>query len=271
MSIMNFIRLNRLVTAEQAGLVAAGILPAEVNSSIFTAKNGNYTGWQTAVTIRDALLNNVVAYLTPAPALITYWDSFGDGYAEYRDIADITDAIFERGTPNAVSFEASTLWPWIANHVDIDPELHACIQKYCDAQKSANETTANSTQENKPADDTQSVEQVTALAEKVAELTERLQQAEAEIAALKGRAPTFRHMTPLLELVAEVQERYWGDNWDQSDPDTNTRQDDIVEWIKADPRCGKNNKGEPSEKRAEMVAIVAKPITRSPSNSPPEP
>lgn len=152
---------------------------------------------------------------------------------------------------SANTFEASTLWPWIANHVDIDPELHACIQKYCDAQKSANETTVNSTQENKPADDTQSVEQVTALAEKVAELTERLQQAEAEIAALKGRAPTFRHMTPALRLVAEVQERYWGDNWE---PNTVPKQFTILHELE-------NTHGL-SNAKAKNVEYVASPIDR---------
>lgn len=258
---MNFIRLNRLVTAEQAGLVAAGILPAEVDSSIFIAQNRNYIGWQTAATIRDALLNNVVECFTPTPVLIRYWNSFGDDYAEYRGIAEITDAIFERGTPNAVSFEAATLWPWIANHVDIDPELHACIQKYCDAQNSTSAATVNSTQENKLTDDAQSsVEQVSALAEQVATLTERLQQAEEEIASLKIKAPTFRHMTPLLELVADVQDRYWGENWDPNDPDTITRQDDIIDWVKNDHRCPRNDKGEGSRNKANMVAVVAKPI-----------
>lgn len=62
-------------------------------------------------------------------------------------------------------------------------------------------------------------------------------------------------MTPLLELVAEVQERYWGENWDRDDPDTTTKQSDIIEWVKSDPRSSS------SSKRAEMVAVVAKPIT----------
>ncbi len=93
------------------------------------------------------------------------------------------------------------------------------------------------------------------LAKHAEELSKRLLRAEVEITALKVKAPAFRHMTPLLELVAEVQERYWGENWDRDDPDTTTKQSDIIEWVKSDPRSSS------SSKRAEMVAVVAKPIT----------
>ncbi|MBL0521105.1 hypothetical protein JD523_09330 [Aeromonas enteropelogenes] len=86
-----------------------------------------------------------------------------------------------------------------------------------------------------------------------AELAKQLSKAEAEISALKLKTTTFRHITPLLELVAAVQERYWGDNWDRNDPDTTTKQDDIIEWIMSDPRCS-------SKKRAEVVAIAARPL-----------
>ncbi|MFM4824093.1 hypothetical protein ACEUDJ_04270 [Aeromonas bivalvium] len=91
------------------------------------------------------------------------------------------------------------------------------------------------------------------LAKHAAELSKQLLQAEVEISALKLKAPAFRHMTPLLELVAEVQERYWGENWDRNDPDTTTKQDDIIEWVRRDPRCS-------SKKRAEIVAIAARPV-----------
>ncbi|MNN86476.1 hypothetical protein D3C81_2039010 [compost metagenome] len=91
------------------------------------------------------------------------------------------------------------------------------------------------------------------LAKHAAELSIQLLQAEVEISALKLKAPAFRHMTPLLELVAEVQERYWGENWDRNDPDTTTKQDDIIEWVRRDPRCS-------SKKRAELVAIAARPV-----------
>lgn len=99
------------------------------------------------------------------------------------------------------------------------------------------------------------------LAKHAAELSKRLQMAEAEITALKAKTPAFRHMTTLLELVADVQERYWGDNWDRDDPDTKTNQRDIIEWVRKDPRCPPDGEGGGSKHKATMVAVVAKPNT----------
>lgn len=43
---------------------------------------------------------------------------------------------------------------------------------------------------------------------------------------------SFRYETVFLKLAAEVQDRYFGDNYDPNDPDTRPRKDHVVEWLK---------------------------------------
>lgn len=260
-----FIKLTKKVTIDEAALVAASINPFSVNSSILDATNGGFDSWPTAKMVarllRDAVAVGDIAVIEASIDTCQGYNEIlsGDTLLQHMDSNP------SHRISNA-TFLGKDVWQWMVYHRLIDlkyGEGYSPSRDRLIAIMSADRASQNATDHNG--------EHIQNLTKQIAELTERLQQAEKEIEILKARATHFRHMTPLLELVAEVQDRYWGENWDQSDPDTNTRQYDIVEWIKADPRCGKNNKGEPSEKRAEMVAIVAKPITRSPSNSPPEP
>ena len=84
------------------------------------------------------------------------------------------------------------------------------------------------------------------------DLTEQLQQARDEIAALKANTPAFHHLTTALVLVAEVQERYWGANWIPSDPSTTQGQEDIIQYLR--------DKHGLSNARARAIAQVASPI-----------
>ncbi|MOA43905.1 hypothetical protein D3C78_1661100 [compost metagenome] len=72
-----------------------------------------------------------------------------------------------------------------------------------------------------------------------------------------AEAPKFRYLTPSLQLVAELQEYAWGNNWDPNDKDTYPRNKDMFEWLRQDPRCT-------SYKRAEAISIVARPEEKSP-------
>lgn len=246
MTIKTFIKINATVSADQAALVAAGINPADVNNSVSEAKKGNYWGWDIAITVREALLNNLCdnKIFDPEPVLIKYCDTYGNGVTQISDLVNIIPALLEMGVPDSARFQAPSLWQWIAKNVSIDPEI-------CDW---INECYPTHNTKPSPSERQLTDAQHGEYIDPVAELTERLRQAETEIAALKVGIPQFRHITPLLELVAEVQERYWGNNWDCTDADTNPKQSDIIEWVKSDPRSGS------SSKRAEMVAVVAKPI-----------
>lgn len=257
MTIKTFIKINATVSADQAALVVAGINPADVNNSVLEAKKGNYWGWDKAITVRDALLNNLCdnSIFDPEPVLIKYWDTYGNGVTQINDLLNIIPALLEMGVPDSARFKAPSLWRWIAKNASIDPEICDWINE-CYPPNNTKPTPSERQLMN-----TQPGEHITSLVDQVAELTERLRQAEEEIASLKIKAPAFRHMTPLLELVAEVQERYWGDNWDRDDHDTKPRQDDIIEWVAADPRCPRNDKGKGSANQAKMVAVVAKPNT----------
>lgn len=207
--------------------------------------------------MRDALLNNLCdnSIFDPEPVLIKYWDTYGNGVTQINDLLNIIPALLEMGVPDSARFKAPSLWRWIAKNASIDPEICDWINE-CYPPNNTKPTPSERQLMN-----TQPGEHITSLVDQVAELTERLRQAEEEIASLKIKAPAFRHMTPLLELVAEVQERYWGDNWDRDDHDTKPRQDDIIEWVAADPRCPRNDKGKGSANQAKMVAVVAKPNT----------
>ena len=95
-------------------------------------------------------------------------------------------------------------------------------------------------------------EQLRQARDEKASLVQRLQQAEKEIAALKANAPAFRHMTPALVLVAEVQERYWGNT---REPDKIPKQATILHELE-------NTHGL-SNARAKNVEYVASPIDRA--------
>ncbi|MGL5289312.1 MAG: hypothetical protein ACRC9N_07440 [Aeromonas sp.] len=205
MSIKTFIRLNKIVSADEAGLIAAGITPSDVNRLVSVAVADNWTGWQLAETIKTALVNNLlVDGIAPDLASITYYERFSNEPTTYRSESDVISAIRDRGVPDVAMFKAESLWPWIAENVDLSPEMHEVITityPPCASRKS-------DTAEPPVEPDAES-----SLSSQVADLTERLQQAEKEIAALKAGGPKFRHMTPLLKMAADLQKTYWGDGW----------------------------------------------------------
>ncbi|WP_404838047.1 hypothetical protein [Aeromonas media] len=84
------------------------------------------------------------------------------------------------------------------------------------------------------------------------DLAKQLQQARDEIASLKANTLVFRHQTKALEFVAEVQNRYWGNNWIPSDQSTTQGQEDIIQYLK--------DKHGLSHARARAIAQVASPI-----------
>lgn len=126
-----FIRISQVVTADQAALVAAGINIAEVGGNVSEAKKRNVNGWHMAETIRDALLNNLGAnHIGPELVSIMYLWGNEEGGTDVKEISGLVNIIpyLQRyGAPQRASFTAATLWPWIAENVDLDPELYNVI------------------------------------------------------------------------------------------------------------------------------------------------
>ena len=130
------------MTAEQAALVAAGINPAEVNDSVSEAKKGNHYGWEIAVTVRNALLNNLLSgCFDPEPLSISYWEHAGyDSFERvFNGMLDIIPAIQIHGIPDKARFEAISLWSWIAKNAELSPELHELISFRAPINSSKNE------------------------------------------------------------------------------------------------------------------------------------
>lgn len=248
MTIKTFIKINSTVSVDQAALVAAGINPADVNNSVSEAKKGNYWGWDLAVTVREALLNNLCdnKVFDPEPILIKYWDTFGNGFTQFSDLVNIIPALLEMGVPDSARFKAPSLWQWIAKNVSIEPEIYDWIHE-CYPPINAKPSPPG-----RQLIDTQPSEHIASLVAQITELTDRLRQAEAEIDALKEGIPHFRHMTPALRLVAEVQERYWGDTWE---PNTIPKQYTILHELE--------NIHGLSNAKAKNVEYVASPIDRA--------
>ncbi|MGF6481985.1 hypothetical protein [Paraburkholderia sp. JPY419] len=74
-----------------------------------------------------------------------------------------------------------------------------------------------------------------------------------ELAIVRKLVP--RHDTRLLQAVRTVQDRFWGDNWNEDDRDTWPRQDNIVQWLMASANLS-------SKREAEAVDLVAAPAKR---------
>lgn len=71
----------------------------------------------------------------------------------------------------------------------------------------------------------------------------------------KSEGLSFRHETALLRLVAEVQERYLGDNFDPRDSNTKPPQLHVIEWLR-------RSHSTLSEVDAKAVDRVAMPFKR---------
>lgn len=294
-----FIRLVRRVTLDEAALVAASIDPAEVGSSVGNGKRGGFDNWQRAELVarllREAVASGNIYAIEASVDTCQGFNHILKG-SDLRRHMDKNPS----HRINSATFQATDVWLWMARRGLIEPEyveFHAVtrnrvlkqIKSELAKQKNARQISGptppneqptvpkDSTKSNghKPLEDVgtascapdnkrpedQLSDQVATLKAQVADLTERLQQAENEISELKAKTPTFRHMTTLLELVADVQERYWGDNWDRDDPDTKANQGDIIAWVRKDPRCPPDGRGGSSKNQATMVAVVAKPNT----------
>lgn len=243
-----FIKLAKKVTLDEAALVAASINPFCVNNSIENAIHGGFENWPTAKMVAS-LLRDAVAAGDIAVDEVTV--DTRDGYNQVLSGSDLLRhiALNPSHEVNRATFRGNDVWQWMVAH-------HLIDLKYGDGYSPTRDrilAIMRAKQASKHVNYNYG-KQIQYLTDQVSQLTEQLQQAEEEIAVLKAKSPNFRHITPLLELVAEVQERYWGDTWDSTDADTNPKQSDIIDWVKSNPRSGS------SSKRAEMVAVVAKPI-----------
>lgn len=238
--IQDFISLNdNFVTADEAALVAAGIDPATVNFKV----GGPGGAYRTkAISIRMALLRAVGSNSGPTVISVTHWREFGyNSDAEIsRGAESIANAIDQYGEPHDATFEAMSVWQWLRDRNLLDPDyvLPKPIKSH-EAEETHHEQTEPGGQ-------------MEALAEQVATLTERLQQAEKEIATLKAMTPVFRHITPALKLVAEIQNSHWGDGWKEA---TIPKQESVVQGLVDAYGL--------SKVRATSIDYVASPIDRS--------
>lgn len=94
------------------------------------------------------------------------------------------------------------------------------------------------------------------LERQLAEMSEELDKVKKELAGVKSEA--LIHNTDLLKLVRDVQERYWGINWDANDPDSKSTKESIEDWLQ-------NERGL-SRAKASAVETVACPIDRTRAN-----
>lgn len=94
------------------------------------------------------------------------------------------------------------------------------------------------------------------LERQLAEMTERLSVVTNELEEARSHSP--RHDTELLRLVRDVQERYWGDNWDKENPDSKSTKESIEDWLQSEHGL--------SKLKASAVESVACPIDRARSN-----
>jgi hypothetical protein len=250
-----FLRTNKFVTADVAGLIAAGIDPTLVNYDLSQAIETGFEPSAFAKIVRDALLNNLACGLfDPEPVSITYRTTSPSAEKVIKGKPDIMTALMDLGTPCEATFNANSLWPWIIKNTDylkdIGPVLYDFLIENFPPDNNAKIDNAGLALPS----GVKSNEHETPLAEQVVALTERLQQVEKELATHKATAPIFRHVTSNLQLVAQVQERYWGDNLDVNDPDTFTRKEDVTEWLmKTNTSC------RDSKHLAKMITTMARP------------
>lgn len=241
-----FIKLSRRVTIDEAALVAASINPLLVNSSISEAMRGGFDNWERAVLVARLLQDAVLDMQIEAVSATFHVENWSAGQAEL--ILNPRQYIEEN--PLCVllnaTFRGHEVWQWMVYHGLIDPKYD---EQYSPSRERiiANMKAANASKSPANQDD----EQLKRLINQVTELTTLLQEAETEIAALKVGIPHFRHMTPALRLVAEVQERYWGDNWE---PNTIPKQFTILHELE--------NIHGLSNAKAKNVEYVASPIDR---------
>ena len=250
-----FIRINKTVTADQAALVAAGIDPVDVDGRVSEAKRGNWTGWETAAVVRDALFNNLAnSHFDPEPSSISYVENYGYNSEEiiFRGLVDIIPALLERGAPHHISFEAGSLWLWVAKNVGIDPELN----DYITGIYAKPETTDRAKQA--MMEDEEQCGQLNELESQLAQVSQELATVKSELQEVKQ--DSVLHNTELLKLVSVVQRRYWGANWDPSNKQTNTAIPVIVEWLTSTYSL--------SDVKAKAVEAVACPIDRNPVKKP---
>lgn len=250
------IRINKFVSANKASLIVAGIDPSLDNSELTETEVHNLE-WGLAAIVRDALLENLRwGHRDPEPVSVKFYKDEESCMSEVIiGIDNINAALMKGAVPSNATFKADDLWPWLVENIGglnvYNPELFNVLTEIYPHPKAYN--TAHSLSY-----DVKSNEQDTTLAKPVVSTVELQQQAESKTVNHMAEAPKFRYLTPSLQMVAELQEYAWGNNWDPNDKDTDPRNKDMFEWLLQDPRCG-------SYKRAEAITIVARPEKSPPA------
>lgn len=241
--------------------MAAGIDPKEVqNSEAHACKPSNY-GWGLVKKIEAILLNNLAeGHLNPEPTSISYWPRgivLISDYCEQKitDLDCIVSALKEKGAPDGATFKADSLWRWMANNVAEEIGFDPALYEYLAETYFEDDGTKAENIGLPLPSGVRSSERERDLAEQVAALSKRVQQVEEENAELRAKTPTIRHLTQMIALVLQVQERYWGDNWDPDIPDSYPKQNDIIEWLMGAPHCC-------TERQAKAIEIIARAAHR---------
>lgn len=248
------LRTNKIVTTDQVALIVAGVNLEEAFSPLTDSGSPNKVG----SAVRNTLCENLRrGHFDPEPLSMAYvingyYSPIGNTVFGINNI--ITALRMDISVVHA-SFYADSLWPWILKNVE---ELKATNPGLFDALTEIypQDSDAKADNVDLPPSEIRLSLQVTALSEQLMALTTELQQVEKENALLKSKAPAFRHQTPLLKKADEVQDYFWGDNWDPNDPDTNPRQADIIEWLMKEPHSL-------ARTRAYAVEFLACPVIRT--------
>lgn len=228
------------VTVDQAALLLANIDPVKVSHRVAAAQFGNWTGWEDAEGWAGAIVDAIKSdRLSP--------DADGE-----IAVADLLRWIDEPTVP-ASKPDAADLW------LD-SPDLIA--KNRAEALQAAQERdqACGGQIEARTRENAELLDESLALRERPSE-SERSQQQQCDQPLNTTGTDRFLHFTDLLKLVAAVQKRYWGSNWDRNNRDTAPRQEDIVEWLKSEHRLTDNE--------AKSVDRVACPINRNPAKQDP--
>lgn len=229
------------VTLAQAALLLANIDPVTVSHSVSTAKIGNWGGWEEAEGWAGAIADAIKSgRLSP--------DADGE-----IAVADLLRWIDETTAP-APKPDAADFW---LDSPDLIAEARAEALQAAQERDQARARADMLEQEK----DTL-LGELEALRERLSE-SERSQHQQQQYDQPLNTTDIdrFLHFTELLKLVAAVQERYWGPNWDRSDRDTAPRQKEIVGWLKSAHRLTDNE--------ATSVERIACPINRNPAKQDP--
>lgn len=104
------------------------------------------------------------------------------------------------------------------------------------------------------------MENLSAVADEIElELHNRKSKREGSLSVLSKDELEFTHITPLLKIVAAVQQRYYGATFDEGDTDSYPAKNKIIDWVQAEF-------GIKSQMTAGAVERVATPFDRNKAN-----